>query len=347
MAGQGTLTPYIWVRIPVPQPTITVKEMNIVSRLGSIYVITDKTNGKKYVGQTCRDPLVRFDEHCYDRRSTSKIHQAIQEKGVAQFELMELEKIPIEQLDERERYWIQTLNTFQDGYNSTRGGKGLLINTNYDHVLIKEKNLLVDSKEFLATLISNLTLWNISYLRSRLQAALTEQKEFFGYHLEYTQDQDLSPIDEVEDWIKTLNIKYLGKRIHCEELDMDFDTIAAAAQYLVEQGIYQGDSKTPIQSLVTSIGYNIHGKIDHACGLTFYIIPGSIKHDGGDFIAQEIYCPQLDKTFSSQNEAAQYMIDKQIWTGIKLKTAKLRISDMVRGAFSEYKGYTFQKVDKE
>ena len=40
-------------------------------------------------------------------------------------------------------------------------------------------------------------------------------------------------------------------------------------------------------------------------------------------------------------DAAKYFIDNKIWTGIKLKTAKLRVSDVVRGVFPNYKGYTF------
>lgn len=315
-----------------------------MSRLGSVYVITDKTNGKQYVGQTSRDPYIRFDEHCYDKRSTSQIHRAIQEKGISSFELKEIEKVPLEQLDEREQFWIKELNTFSNGYNSTRGGRGSSINNNYKHLLIKEKNLLVDSKEFLAQKIAEMTLWNHQYLRGRLAEIINSQKDFFGYHLEYTDDSDLSPIDEIEDWIKTLNIKYLGKKVHCNELNLDFETIAEAAQYLINNNIYKGNSKTPLQSLVTSIGYNVHGKTDSVCDLSFCFVPGTVKKEGGDFQQKPVYCPELNKTFNSQIEAATYMINNQIWTGIKLKTAKLRISDIARGAFPNYKGYTFKEI---
>ena len=47
---------------------------------------------------------------------------------------------------------------------------------------------------------------------------------------------------------------------------------------------------------------------------------------------------------NSQIEMAKYFLDNKIWTGIKLKTAKMRISDVVNGNFPDYKGYTFQKV---
>ena len=37
---------------------------------GYIYLITDKTNNKKYVGQTSRDIWTRFEEHCRSKIMT-------------------------------------------------------------------------------------------------------------------------------------------------------------------------------------------------------------------------------------------------------------------------------------
>ena len=75
---------------------------------GHIYVITNKVNGKQYVGQTSRNIDTRFEEHCYDNRSTSLIHQAIVKYGISNFSIEELEQVDLSLLDEREQYWIQT-----------------------------------------------------------------------------------------------------------------------------------------------------------------------------------------------------------------------------------------------
>ena len=43
-------------------------------------------------------------------------------------------------------------------------------------------------------------------------------------------------------------------------------------------------------------------------------------------------------------EAARYFVENEIWTGIKEKTAKLRVGDVVRGIMPDYRGYTFEEV---
>ena len=102
----------------------------------------------QYVGQTSRDIPTRFDEHCYDDRSNSKIHKAIKQEGVSNFTIKELERVPLEQLDERERYWIATLKTRTTGYNVLSGGSGST--RPYNQIKIVENGLIIDSKEELA-----------------------------------------------------------------------------------------------------------------------------------------------------------------------------------------------------
>lgn len=325
-------------------------ERRINVRLGSIYVITDNTNGKQYVGQTSRDVDTRFLEHCTEKRGHSKLHEAIQEKGWKNFSVKTIEEVPLDKLDERERFWIKELNTQKDGYNITAGGK-LCQRNDWEKVQVVENGLIFDSKEDMARMISSLTSWSTRYLSTTLKRVVNNSnKDFLGYHLITLPPETVySDYDELEDWIKTLNIRYQGKHIYCYELDKEFDTIAQAAQYLLDNSLCKTTSKTPLQSLVTSIGLNIRGKTSKIKGVnqdfTFEKVPGTTKQKGNEnFDKIKIYCPELDMTFESQVEAANYFLDNHIWTGIVLKTAKLRISDVVRGAFPDYRGYTFKKV---
>lgn len=319
--------------------------------LGHIYIITNKINGKQYVGQTSRDIYTRFDEHCFDKRSTSAIHAAIEKYGVNNFELKELETVPLEKLDEREQYWIQYYDTYRNGYNKNIGGNQSF--RNCAALQIVENNFIFKSKECFVTIMSTLTSWGLTFLKQKVNDCLEDSsKDFFGYHFKevLAYDEELTDIIDVENWVKTLKVKFGGQKVYCYELNKYFDTIGQAAKFLVDNNYYKGTSKVPIQALITSIGYNLKEeteKVDCVGGLHFYKIPETTKCQGSKtpFVKKAIYCPELDKKFDSQTEAANYFIDNQIWTGIKLKTARLRISDIIRGVFNEYKGYTFQTVE--
>lgn len=318
---------------------------------GTIYCITNKINGKKYVGQTIRDLTIRFNEHCFDDRSNSKIHQAIKKYGWQNFSYEVVEQVEPEFLDEREQYYIKEWHLQDDkfGYNILSGGQ---FQKPCKRLIIVENNLIFASVEDFGRMVSDITSWwSSSWIAHKIRQVIEQNKEFLGYHFKYEEMMiESSPIDQLEDWIKTLNVRYIGKHVYCEELDKNFATIAEAAQFLIDNNYSITTSKTPVQSLVTSIGKVINGKQEHINStigkLTFVKMPGTLKQtiSSQPFSSNKIYCPQLDKEFNSQVEAANYFIDNQIWTGIKLKTAKLRISDVVRGYFKDYKGYTFQKI---
>ena len=86
-----------------------------------IYKITDLTTGKIYVGQTTRTAEERFAEH---QKADSLLGRAIRAHGVENFKLEVLEKCEtIEQLNERERYWIAFFDCIAPkGLNLASGG---------------------------------------------------------------------------------------------------------------------------------------------------------------------------------------------------------------------------------
>ncbi len=85
-----------------------------------IYKITKKSNGKAYIGQS-NDIERRFQEHKY--KIDIPIELAIQKYGSDAFTFEILEECSLDQLDEREVYWINYYNTFKGiGYNCNEGG---------------------------------------------------------------------------------------------------------------------------------------------------------------------------------------------------------------------------------
>jgi group I intron endonuclease len=94
-----------------------------------IYKITNKVNGKVYVGQAL-DIKHRFNRHRNDafdpqnRQYNSALYQAIRKYGFENFVFEILEECTPNQLDEREIYYIAKLQAFgTNGYNLTPGGR--------------------------------------------------------------------------------------------------------------------------------------------------------------------------------------------------------------------------------
>lgn len=106
---------------------------------GSIYKITNKINNKIYVGKTIKCIEKRFKEHItaayrYDKNNQlgkkqpkSRLYPAIITYGVEQFyiELLDIAE-SLEELNNKERYWINILKTcdYNYGYNISPGGDG-------------------------------------------------------------------------------------------------------------------------------------------------------------------------------------------------------------------------------
>lgn len=95
---------------------------------GIIYKITNKINGKVYIGQTIQSLKDRWYRHCAkknlsDNEMNMHIKRAILKYGKENFTIEILEECNSTLLNERERFYISYFNSYQDGYNSTLGGQ--------------------------------------------------------------------------------------------------------------------------------------------------------------------------------------------------------------------------------
>lgn len=85
-----------------------------------IYKITKKENGKSYIGQS-NNIERRIKEH--QCKIDIPIELAIHKYGKDAFTYEVIEECDLEQLDEKERYWIAYYNTYKGfGYNCSEGG---------------------------------------------------------------------------------------------------------------------------------------------------------------------------------------------------------------------------------
>ena len=93
-----------------------------MERIGVIYKWTNKINGKSYIGQTINEEFGKQDH--IKGKYNSVIHKAIKKYGLKNFDYEVLEQIEESKLSEREIYWIEYFDTYNNGYNLTKGGEG-------------------------------------------------------------------------------------------------------------------------------------------------------------------------------------------------------------------------------
>lgn len=100
------------------------REQKLKPQYGIIYKVTNLVNNKIYIGQTERTLKERWKQHKY-KEGCRYLHNAILKYGANNFKIEEIEKVPIEDLDEREIYWIAYYNSTDRtiGYNILKGGK--------------------------------------------------------------------------------------------------------------------------------------------------------------------------------------------------------------------------------
>lgn len=119
---------------------------------GVIYQITCKTTDMKYIGQATDFKYKNDKPYNYgatgrwsDHVSTSKTRdtplcQAIKEYGKKDFEIDVLENDLLDNLDEREAYWIDKLNTiYPNGYNVAKHARNKHREESNLHIFYKDK----------------------------------------------------------------------------------------------------------------------------------------------------------------------------------------------------------------
>lgn len=96
-----------------------------------IYKITNLINNKCYIGQSV-DIEKRFRQHKnnYDNKNEPSydyhLYRSIRKYGIENFKFEIIEECDYEKLNERETYWIDYYDSYNNGYNETLGGGGKL-----------------------------------------------------------------------------------------------------------------------------------------------------------------------------------------------------------------------------
>lgn len=95
--------------------------------VSGIYKITNQLNGICYIGQAV-DVAKRWKDHAkcglgIDAPASNKLYAAMQQDGLENFTWELLEKCTTNELNEKEKFYIELYQAKEYGYNSTKGNK--------------------------------------------------------------------------------------------------------------------------------------------------------------------------------------------------------------------------------
>jgi group I intron endonuclease len=107
---------------------------------GIIYCLHCVSTGKKYIGQTKASLERRLIGHRHKAKesgvdSKSKLYAQISKTGWNDFICGIIEEFPLKDLDEKEIYYIEKYNTYQDGLNTAPGGGFFPSSSGHNHPL--------------------------------------------------------------------------------------------------------------------------------------------------------------------------------------------------------------------
>ena len=120
------LSKYIWTQYFQKQMNELCERVLGKKTACGIYKITNLVTEQCYIGQS-RDIATRWKDHCkcglgIDAPATNALYIAMQENGVWNFSFELLEECSSEQLNEKEKFWIEMYQSKIFGYNATKGG---------------------------------------------------------------------------------------------------------------------------------------------------------------------------------------------------------------------------------
>lgn len=206
---------------------------------GFIYQISNDINDKVYVGKTLSSIEKRFNEHCKDafriRYEKRPLYDAMQKYGIEHFTISLLGEYPVEELSNREVFWIKEKNSFHNGYNATAGGDGKQL---YDYDKFVAKYL---SGELIKDIANDFEC-SVDVVRNALQLANID-----------------TSINSTKKACKSIRAKKVNG-----EVVKDFDSRADAVKWLQDNGITLSRDR---DNIIAAIGRVANGQRKSAYGL--------------------------------------------------------------------------------
>ena len=192
-----------------------------------VYLLLNRHNGMGYIGKTVRELWQRIKQH--RTRPESYIGSAIQKYGFEKFSVIVLEECASPgELNEREKFWIKTLNTkFPKGYNRTDGG----VDINNIALEMKLAVRCLNDGRIFSSIAEAARYFNIP--KTNISALC------HGYRLNIGSEYRFEFVDETkrtEAEIRRRKISQRNKPVRCIENGMIYESAVAASK---ATGIYR------------------------------------------------------------------------------------------------------------
>ena len=181
-----------------------------VKKVREIYKVTNKINGKVYIDQSV-DIGRRWHQHI-TAEDDIYFHKAIQKYGIENFEWEVIEQCKKKDLDEREIYWIEYYDSFNKGYNRTKGGDG--VSGGEDHpqwkggVSLDEDYYRQYSKQYYQTNKEEAKEYNKQYYEANKEKKKEYDKEYYEANKEKKKEYYEANKEKIKQQMKEYNKGY-------------------------------------------------------------------------------------------------------------------------------------------
>ena len=210
--------------------------------MGIIYKITNTANDKVYIGMTRKTLCERKARHLKDcanincRSYNYKLYQAMRKIGVDKFKFEKIEECPDDELEEKERVYIQQYDSVRNGYNSAYGGAG---------------KPLWNSKKIVACKF----LYDSGWTLQDIAEALNANPKVVARKLNEFYDIESNSIKSFSKAVVAINVE--------NNIQLKFASISDAARYIFENHITKSKD---FNSAISSISRVLNKKRPSAYG---------------------------------------------------------------------------------
>lgn len=196
-----------------------------------IYKITNKINGKFYIGQSV-DIDRRFMEHRTPHGTMNSIKLAMRKYGMENFSFEVIEECSEDKLNEREMYWIATLKPQYNRCGGGTGARGHHVSEGVRSELSRKSKAywdrLPDEKK--QSIVQNLTGPPVGHLvsdetKGKLRAANLGKKQ----SAQTVEKRKETMRKKKENGYRLTNERH-KKKVICVETGIVYESVKAAAQ---------------------------------------------------------------------------------------------------------------------